>query len=304
MKSSKPQTPNSKEPSSTNLQAAKMAFFYHPSLRFPVLIFLIVTSVVPSSAQDGTIVLDPTKPNAPRIVREAITNQPIHDYRLDGRLELTSADGAKKKLGIIILGRPVKDYSNVKTIIRVTSPSDVAGATLMVWQTDHSPNQIFYRGSGASEPIEIQAEKNRERFLDTDFSYEDVNFSFLRWAKQETFKPDEKRVARWCHVVKSTPTSSDGSQYAYVISWIDREALAPLVAEGYDAQGKLLKKLTVKGFRRDGGGWSVSEMTVEDLLRGHRTKLVIEKGDFHIEHPDELFTREKFFLELPRAKKG
>ena len=116
-------------------------------------LFLFVAASI-ASAQDGTVVLEPTKKTAPRIVREAITNQPIHDYRLDGSLELTSADASKKKLGIVVFGRPMKDYSNVKTIIRVTSPPDAAGAALMIWQTDNAPNRIFYRAAGAPEARE------------------------------------------------------------------------------------------------------------------------------------------------------
>ena len=241
------------------------------------------------------IVLEPTKPTAPRIVREAITNQPLHDFTLTGKLILTGTDGTRKTLGVMILTKPAEN--STQTIFRVIDPIEISGAALMVLQSVDRPNQIFFRAPGAAEAMEITAERSREHFLNTDLSYEDVNFSFLRWASQETLR-EEKRLSRWCYVIKSVPAQEDHSQYASVLSWIDKEARAPLVAEGYDAEGHLVKSFVIKGFLRSGGGWTVKEMVVEDKLAEHQTKLVIEKGDFKIIHPETLFTREKFFRDL------
>ncbi len=255
---------------------------------------VVVGSKLAAAAAD--IVLEPTKPTAPRIVREAVTNQPLHDFRLDGKLILAGTDGTKKTLGVVILTKPTE--TSTDTIFRIVEPVEVSGAALMVLQSADHPNQIFFRGPGEAEAVEITGERNREHFLDTDLSYEDVNFSFLRWISQETLR-EEKRLGRWCDVIKSIPAREDHSQYASVLSWIDKETHALLVAEGYDVEGHLLKSFIVKGFLRSGGGWTVKEMVVEDQSTGHKTRLVIEKGDFKIDHPEGLFTRKEFFRDLP-----
>ena len=245
----------------------------------------------------GDNVAEPTKKNTPRIVREAITNQPIHDSRLDGKLILTSADGSKKTLGIVIFTRPSKDAATTETVIRILSPSDDPGATLLILQKEGEHARIYYHETQAQTAQEITVDKSRDRFLDTDFSYEDINFSFLRWGQQE-FVREEKRLSRKCDVIKSIPTAEEKSQYAYVLSWLDQEERAPLVTEGYDSQGTLLKKMVVKGFERSGGGLVIKEMAIEDVKRDHKTTLKTTRADFHVNHPDALFTKESFFRDI------
>lgn len=239
-------------------------------------------------------VVEPTKPMGPRIVREAISNQPTGDFRLKGRLILTGKEGRRTTLGLVIFTKPSE--TTTKTIFGITQPPETAGAALLLIQSFDEPNQIYYRSAGADAAVRVTAQNGSERFMDTALSYEDLNFSFLRWANQEWLR-EEKRVGRWCDVIRGKPASEDDSQYAYVLSWIDKEGRAPLVVEGYDINGRLIKSVIVKGFMRSGGGWTIKEMVVTDYRAGQTTRLIIDKGDFKTKLPETLFCPESFFNE-------
>jgi hypothetical protein len=58
-----------------------------------------------------------------------------------------------------------------------------------------------------------------------------------------------------------------------VLSWIDQEQGGLIMAEGYDARGKLLKEFEVKSVKKVAGQYQVSEMEMRNRQDKTSTRL-------------------------------
>jgi len=79
------------------------------------------------------------------------------------------------------------------------------------------------------------------------------------------------RKGRGCHVLASSPAATN--LYSRVLSWIDEETSGLLMAEGYDAGGKVLKEFEVKAFKKVAGRWQVREMEIRNRQEKTGTRL-------------------------------
>jgi hypothetical protein len=79
----------------------------------------------------------------------------------------------------------------------------------------------------------------------SDFTLGSLGLDFLRWPKQTLLK-SEMRIGQPCVVLESArPAATNGM--VRLKSWIDRESGAILVAEGYDADGKMIREFSLSG---------------------------------------------------------
>ena len=58
-----------------------------------------------------------------------------------------------------------------------------------------------------------------------------------------------------------------------MVSWIDEDSLGIVMADAYDAQGKLLKEFYPKDVKKVKGQWQVQSMEMDNVQTGSRTRL-------------------------------
>jgi outer membrane lipoprotein-sorting protein len=98
----------------------------------------------------------------------------------------------------------------------------------------------------------------------------DLGTEFFHWPRQVLTKR-EMRKGRGCDVLESRPARP--ALYSRVVSWIDQETSGLLMAEAYDASGRLLKEFEVKGFKKVAGQWRVREMEIRNRQLKTATRL-------------------------------
>jgi hypothetical protein len=109
-------------------------------------------------------------------------------------------------------------------------------------------------------------------FAGSDFWLCDLGLEFLHWPQQRVLK-HEMRRSRSCWVLESvTPKPAPGG-YARVLSWIDVEHEGILLAEAYDAAGKLLKEFKLGSFRKVDGRYELENMKMRDVRAGSDSEL-------------------------------
>jgi hypothetical protein len=117
----------------------------------------------------------------------------------------------------------------------------------------------------------------------TDLSWTDLTLSFLWW-KGDAIVGREEIKGRPCYIVAATPepagtnNATGTGQYAKVHLWVDEQLHMLLQAKGFDSQGKEVRSLWVKGFKKINDKWMIKDMEIQSSPE-HRTKLLINDVD-------------------------
>src|SRR5712671_299647 len=123
-------------------------------------------------------------------------------------------------------------------------------------------------------------EKLKEKVRGTGISYEDLTLEFLYWPNARVFG-DETVRTRSCWKLQVVSPSRD-LQYWNVLIWVDKASGALMRMEGYDWNGKLVKRFEVISAQKIDNRWFLKQMRVEKLQPGTnkvqvRTYLEIKK---------------------------
>ena len=124
------------------------------------------------------------------------------------------------------------------------------------------------------------AEKLDEKIRGTAVTYEDLALKFLYWPGGRVLG-DETVHARSCWKVQLAAPTRD-SQYANIFLWVDKKSGALMRMEGYDANGKLVKRFEVVAAQKIDNRWFLKQMRVDEMQPGtnkvqSRTYLEIKK---------------------------
>ena len=120
---------------------------------------------------------------------------------------------------------------------------------------------------------------------DTDFAWADLALDFLWWPGG-TVRHTEMKKSRECYVV-DLPAPA-GNRYTRVRLWIDTREAALLQADAFGADGKLVRRLSVKSLKKFEDRWTVEDLDIERIPNGTRTTLrVLESriGDTPVPAP-------------------
>ncbi|MCX7825817.1 MAG: outer membrane lipoprotein-sorting protein [Verrucomicrobiae bacterium] len=223
--------------------------------------------------------------DATAIMQRVLANRPALSLWLEAELRIERKTAESFDLNIFFNGDP----REVRTAYRVTAPDEVAGkAVLMIEGGD-----IWLCEKGQSEPRKLAPAERATPFLGGDFAYEDLELAFLRWP-QHRFVRESRRLGFDCWVIESKPGAQTPSQYGRVLSWVDKQYLAVVIAEAYDAQGRLLKNLEVKSVRKlDERHYIVGQIALTNVQARSRTVLRVLE-DHKAALTPEFFSPETF----------
>lgn len=140
------------------------------------------------------------------------------------------------------------DGSKLRTTFSVTlSSRNPAEKLVLVQENDGSVSYLYGTSDTGMEPIvaPVSGEALDQNLGGSDFTLGSLGLDFLRWPKQTLLKP-ETRLGQSCLVLESSRSSGTNGMVR-LKSWIDRDSGAILVAEGYDAAGKMVREFSLSG---------------------------------------------------------
>jgi len=137
----------------------------------------------------------------------------------------------------------------------------------------HSPDQELILELSGQEPILTErvggksAPVKPARFDDhvrgTGITYEDLSLRFLYWKNPKLLGEETIQTRRaWKIEVQAM---GDSSQYGVARLWIDEESGALLRIEGYDRQGKLIRRFEVISAQKLDNQWMLKQMRIETV---------------------------------------
>lgn len=192
-----------------------------------------------------------------------------------------------------------RDEGLARVSIRITAPSNVAGAAYLVRErAGNAEDDMFVFLPGVGRVRHITGAFASGSLLGTDFSYADAKLI------QNTFSGADGKLEapteidqRPAHVLTLTPTKKlKNPTYSQVRMWLDQETCVPIKADFY--QGKTLRKqlsASASALTQSGKFWYLSELEMKDLKEGTKTQIKFGKVEGDIKASKSLFDPNGFY---------
>jgi len=265
-----------------------------------------VTVLLLSVFTSATIAADaPARPTVGEIVQSVLDQRFATDVRLKAKLSRPEGLDRNTELGAVevLMRRTDKD---TRTVVRALEPAKYAGTTLLVIQphaADAAPRFFLAGKDGKTE--ELARERLKETIIGSDFSYEDLNLAFsLYWTRRELIGEEITR-GQTCYRVEFKASKDAASQYARVVTWIEKNRRAVVKTEAFDEDGRRVRSFSVAALRKVKTAkgneiWAPRALEIlwfppqQALPSAQKTRLEVIEAQYELELPDRVFAEETF----------
>lgn len=189
-----------------------------------------------------------TPPRARDILRNVRLEQAAREINLQGQLR----DGATVVPFRLTQSGPVIRYS-------FSNPDEAL--QLRLGENDSRLEQVTRSGAERITPAKFD-----DNVRGTGVTYEDLALKFLYWPNAKIAGEETVRT-RACWKLEIHAPSRD-SQYSSVNLWVDKGGGALMRMEGYDWNGRLVKRFEVVSAQKIEGRWFLKQMRIEQLEPG------------------------------------
>ena len=210
------------------------------------------------------------------------------DMQMHGTMELISEGGHIRSREFISLRKD--SNAERRQLIRFTSPADIDGTAFLTIEENGSSNteQHLYLPA-LKRTRRIVASQKARSFVNSDFTYEDMQrHPVEEW--NYTLDGTETIIGHVCYILTSTPKPGADSKYSKLVSWIDKENFIPLKTFFFDNKGQHCKSYFVNSYKIIDNIATETEVLMEDLLSGHKTRLKTLEIKYNSGLQDSLFT--------------
>lgn len=255
----------------------------HRSPRVALLLAALLALVAPARAAD---------PSAADVMKRQREVHRLKDEEERQTLKLVNKAGASKERKLVrYLLSGAGDLD--KILVRFQAPRDVENTALLTWEgKDGNDDQWLYLPA-VKRPKRIAASGKKNRFMGTDFAYEDLRPENVA-ANTYAFVGAEALDGVDCFVIDATPATerqAADSGYSRRKMWLRKDTLVIVKREYYDKQGKLEK---VESHRKlvnvAGAVWRANEIEMHDVQNGSRTLITIDSRQVNRGLKDDFFT--------------
>ena len=168
-----------------------------------------------------------------------------------------------------------------RRLARFTEPADQRGIAVL-----SLPGGNIYVYLPAYRKVKrIASHVKNSRFAGTDFTYEDMEAK----SYAESYEPSLLRTERDHFVLELIPEDRS-SEYSRQIMWVRKDTFVADEIEFYDKAGRACKRLTSSSFEKIDGYWVAREQEMVDLMRNHRTRMIMRDIRFDQGLSEDLFS--------------
>jgi len=172
---------------------------------------------------------------------------------------------------------------NDKRISRFTAPASQAGIAVL-----SLPNDVMYLYLPAfGKERRISSSVKNQNFAGTDFSYDDMESK----PYSEKYTPKLSKTEEDVYILELTPKSPK-SAYSRLIVKVHKTDYYPTYMEYYDKGNNKIKVATYK-FKKIGKYWNAEEIEMTDLMKNHKTKMLMSDVKYDTGLTDDEFTVRK-----------
>ncbi|MDI3530769.1 MAG: hypothetical protein PWP60_618 [Candidatus Atribacteria bacterium] len=202
--------------------------------------------------------------------------------RSEAKMILVDENGKEEVREVVMYSKDEGD-DTISLIVRFLSPADVEGVTLL---SIKGGEKIYLYMPAYRKVRRIAGSGKKEKFMGTDFSYDDLSQSYGREDYEATLlREDEEN-----YYLELRPFEED-SDYSKLVMTVDKEKFYFKKIEFYDLEGNLWKELQVLEIEEDEEGKiTILKMSFKDLKENHETRIETVKHEEDIPLPDNFFS--------------
>src|SRR5437763_3869697 len=180
-----------------------------------------------------------------------------------------------------------------KVLVRFVAPRDIANTGLLIWEARNGDDDQWLYLPGVKKVKRIAASGKKNRFLGTDFSFEDLRPEALAAHRYES-AGSEAIDGQDCWIIEAVPATerqAADSGYSKRRLWVRKDITQIVKREFYDAKGRLEKVQTDRRLVNVKGPlWRADEIEMHDVQSNGRTILTLERRVLDAGLKDSLFT--------------
>jgi outer membrane lipoprotein-sorting protein len=179
-------------------------------------------------------------------------------------------------------------FGQSKAVMAFTAPAEVKGVALLIVNHQERASDMWMWTPSLERERRIAFQDRSTRYFGTDFSFEDLE---ERDVDQYDFKivGEEKIDGVDCWVLESTPKEAKQSQYSKSKMWVRKDHYLYVKVDSY-VKDQVARRITYSDFAQVQGIWTGKAVQVEDLRRGSRTIMKLEKLEYNLPMKDDDFT--------------
>ena len=200
------------------------------------------------------------------------------------QMTLVSRNGSKRERKFEMRVR--KDGEVVRSYVRFSHPTDVAGTQLVIVDNPDTVDEQLLYLPALKRTNRIAGKARKGSFMGSDFSFEDLEISDSAAAQHTLISEDEKV---W--VVDTKP--SEDSSYGRIRSHVSKSDYLPRLVEFFDQNDQPKKQLKVLETANENGTVFPTHSVMKNLSKNTSTELTVSEWRLNVgaeEIPDETFT--------------
>lgn len=202
-----------------------------------------------------------------------LQNSPI-DEQVDFKMTLVDANNrVRERTGTQFSKRVIPERWESCRLIKFHSPSEMAKSTVLILEKKDAENQQWIYLPATYSTRRIPSKNRGDRYMGTDFSYEDVSSIEIEKYQLE-IKGTEKVDGRECFVIEqipNDPTLLKESMYGKTVQYIEKQNNVIIKTEYYDKKLNLIKRLIANDFIKTNNYFRPQHIEMEDMKLKHKT---------------------------------
>lgn len=210
---------------------------------------------------------------------------PGTDGRAEARMLIVDKQGRKQFRQFTMLRRNIEKGGDQQYLVVFSRPADVSRTTFLVEKHPGQDDDRWLYLPGLDLVKRIAAGDKRTSFVGSDFFYEDISGRDIH---ADAFELISETDSSW--TLKATPKTSDGVEFTWYQVVIDKSTFLPMVAEYYNAQGKLYRRMSSSKVTSFQGFPTITEMKAENIADGSYSITQMRNIQYDLGLPSEVFT--------------
>ncbi len=181
--------------------------------------------------------------------------------------------------------RQIKIYQKGKhkRLIRFLAPADVKGVSFL----SLSDEDMWLYMPAFHKIRRIASHVKNENFMGTDFTYDDMAQSnYAEKYSAKILKSDDATI-----VMELIPRPGKNVGYKKLVMTVDKKSYLPTKIEFINKNGKLQKILSNRSIEKIDGYWTPKVMTMENVLKQHKTVLISSEIKNNVGLKETIFTK-------------
>lgn len=224
--------------------------------------------------------------DARSIIEESQRRARSGSQRYEGTLEVI--DSSRKVSTKRWVYERLGSAGDSKAVLRFTAPPEVKGVALLIHNHPDRASDQWMWTPAVQRERRIALQDRKTRFFGTDFTFEDleerdVNRSNYRMLGEEPI------AGELCWKIESTPKPEARSQYTLLYIWIRKADYVAAQIDGFQ-RARVVRRIRYSDIQNVQKIWTARRIEVEDLTRNSRTVLKLEKLEYDVSLPADLFT--------------